>query len=113
MERLDTSSDPRSVDRPPAPVDARALAGSRRAAMRRRERRIRRSVAAFAATLFCAASLMVYVQLASGHDPALVANARHLAAASASKAAASGSSRTTPTGASTSGGSADASSARK
>jgi hypothetical protein len=39
-------------------------------------RRIRRSVALFAAALFSAAFLMVYVQLASGHDPALVADAR-------------------------------------
>jgi hypothetical protein len=44
--------------------------------MRRRTRRIRRSVAAFSATLFAIAFMVVYVQLASGHDPALVADAK-------------------------------------
>ena len=39
--------------------------------MRRRARRIRRAVAGSAAALFVAAFLGVYVQLASGHDPAL------------------------------------------
>ena len=56
-----------------------ALAGERREALRRRARRIRRTVAAFAASLFSAAFLVVYVQLASGHDPALVANAKRAA----------------------------------
>jgi hypothetical protein len=56
---------------------AKALADdSRRTMLRRRVRRIRRSIALFAAALFSAAFLMVYVQLASGHDPALVADAR-------------------------------------
>jgi hypothetical protein len=44
--------------------------------MRRRTRRIRRSVATFSATLFAVAFMVVYVQLASGHDPALVADAK-------------------------------------
>jgi hypothetical protein len=44
--------------------------------MRRRARRIRRSVAAFSATLFAVAFMVVYVQLASGHDPALLADAK-------------------------------------
>jgi hypothetical protein len=44
--------------------------------MRRRAHRIRRSVAAFSATVFAAAFMVVYVQLASGHDPALVADAK-------------------------------------
>jgi hypothetical protein len=60
--------------------DAKALARSRREAIRRRTRRIRRSVAAVAVTLFAVAFLVVYVQLASGHDPALVANAEKRAA---------------------------------
>ncbi len=55
--------------------DARARASSHRDGIRRRARRIRRSVAALAVTLFAVAFLVVYVQLASGHDPALVANA--------------------------------------
>jgi hypothetical protein len=52
-------------------LDARALAGSRRSAMRHRVHRIRRAIAGLAAALFAAAFLGVYVQLASGHDPAL------------------------------------------
>jgi hypothetical protein len=59
------------------------LAGDRRDAMRLRTRRIRRSVAALAAVLFSTAFLVIYVQLASGHDPALVANAKRAAAAAA------------------------------
>jgi hypothetical protein len=50
--------------------------------MRRRTRRIRRSVAAFSATLFAVAFMVVYVQLASGHDPALVADAKRARATS-------------------------------
>jgi hypothetical protein len=61
--------------------DARARALSHRDAIRRRARRIRRSVAALAVTLFAVAFLVVYVQLASGHDPALVVNAEKRAAA--------------------------------
>ena len=56
--------------------DAKALAQSHRDAIRRRTRRIRRSVAALAMTLFAVAFLVVYVQLASGHDPAGRARAR-------------------------------------
>ncbi len=78
-----------------AQLQARALAGARRAAMLRRIRRIRRSVVALAAALFSAAFLAIYVQLASGHDPALVAAAR--------RAAATG--NTSATGASSTGGS--------
>ncbi len=50
---------------------ARSLARRHRAAAARRARRIRRSVTGFAAALFVAAFLVVYVQLADGHDPAL------------------------------------------
>src|SRR4051794_26306339 len=52
-------------------LNARALAKGRRAAMLRRARRIRRAVVGLVAALFSAAFLAVYVQLASGHDPAL------------------------------------------
>ncbi len=44
--------------------------------MRRRTRRIRRSIAALAVVLFTVAFAVIYVQLASGRDPALVAAAR-------------------------------------
>lgn len=54
-------------------LSAKALARCRRDAMRRRARRIRRSVAAGAAILFSVAFLVIYVQLSSGHDPALAA----------------------------------------
>jgi len=70
---------------------ARALARDRREAMRRRTRRIRRSVASLAAVLFSTAFLVIYVQLASGHDPALVANAKRAAASTASSESSSGS----------------------
>lgn len=64
--------------------DASAKAGSHRDALRRRARRIRRAVATLAVTLFSAGFLVVYVQLASGHDPALVANAEKRAASALS-----------------------------
>ena len=55
--------------------DGRALAAAKRAQMRLRARRIRRTIATGAAGLFATAFLGIYVQLASGHDPALVAAA--------------------------------------
>ncbi|HEX3518610.1 MAG TPA: hypothetical protein VHT29_06210 [Solirubrobacteraceae bacterium] len=85
---------------PPAPhsdpqqLDPTALARSRREGMLLRTRKIRRSVAGLALGLFTAAFLAVYVQLASGHDPALTANAERrnvstsLVASTSSKAAA-------------------------
>jgi uncharacterized membrane protein YgcG len=73
---------PRSAEQ----LDARTLARRHRDALRRRTRRIRRSVAGLALALFAAAFLIVYVQLASGHDPALVANAARRADAAASAA---------------------------
>jgi uncharacterized membrane protein YgcG len=68
-------------------LHARTLAASRREALRLRARRIRRAVAGLAVTLFATAFLIVYVQLASGHDPALVGNAakRRATAVSASR----------------------------
>ena len=75
---------------------ARALATSRREAMRLRARRIRRAVAGVAVTLFATAFLIVYVQLASGHDPALVANAaKRRATVSASRSSAADASEST------------------
>jgi hypothetical protein len=60
----------------PGQLGGRALARQKLIAMRRRARRIRRVVAGLAAATFAAAFLAVYVQLASGHDPALQAAAR-------------------------------------
>ncbi|HEV7163214.1 MAG TPA: hypothetical protein VGN25_08170 [Solirubrobacteraceae bacterium] len=59
----------------PQQLDPKALARSRREAVLLRTRKIRRSVTGLALGLFTAAFLAVYVQLASGHDPALSANA--------------------------------------
>lgn len=87
---------------PPAPegLSARTLAASRREAMRGRARRIRRSVLGLSLGIFTAAFMAVYVQLASGHDPALTAAAR-------ARAAATSSSQTASTSASTSSGSSE------
>jgi hypothetical protein len=71
-------ADPRR--RQAARLDGKALARSRREGMRRRARRIRRSIAGVALALFTAAFLGIYVQLASGHDPALTAVAKRQAA---------------------------------
>ncbi|HEX4467500.1 MAG TPA: hypothetical protein VH025_09960 [Solirubrobacteraceae bacterium] len=56
-----------------SPQDARRLAESRRSALRARVRRIRRAVLGTSATLLTTLFLVIYVQLASGHDPALSA----------------------------------------
>ena len=55
----------------PNQLDPKTLARIRRDAMRQRARRIRRSVAGLTLALFTAAFVGIYVQLASGHDPAL------------------------------------------
>ncbi len=85
---------PREPARNDSALDPRVLATSRREAMHRRARQIRKSVVMFTTALFLAAFLAVYVQLASGHDPALTANAkarrstaRLIARAASSKAA--------------------------
>jgi len=52
-------------------LDPKTLARIRRDAMRLRARSIRRSVTGLAVALFTAAFVGIYVQLASGHDPAL------------------------------------------
>jgi len=92
---------PRNDDEPRHPdrreLRAKAVARGRVEAMRRRARRIRRTVAATTVALFVAAFLGVYVQLASGHDPALDAAAKRAVATTPSakgsqEVAASGSS---------------------
>jgi len=85
-----------SASRSTPELQARALAKARLEAMRRRARRIRRAVASLAVALFATAFLIVYVQLASGHDPALVANAakRHAATTSTTSTEATSTSAT-------------------
>ncbi|MGO9762586.1 MAG: hypothetical protein ACLP1Q_15120 [Solirubrobacteraceae bacterium] len=87
-----------------AQLDARALARAKREALRRRARRIRRAVAGLTMTLFAMAFLVIYAQLASGHDPALVANARKRAAGASAESTAAASSTSSATGTSTSAG---------
>ena len=70
-------------------LDARALAAARREATRARARRIRRFIAGTALALFAAAFLAIYVQLASGHDPALSRHATASAVESSSTASGS------------------------
>ncbi len=55
----------------PDQLDPKTLARIRRDSMHLRARRIRRSVTGLALALFTAAFVGIYVQLASGHDPAL------------------------------------------
>src|SRR5271166_4837728 len=95
MNPRDTSTAPRSSARTPEQLNAVALAKSRRATMLRRARRIRRSVATFAAALFCSAFLVIYAQLASGNDPALVADAQRARAAALTASIKSTSAKTT------------------
>jgi hypothetical protein len=53
--------------------DAKTIVRARLAAKRRRTRRIRQIVASFSVAVFIALFATIYVQLASGHDPALSA----------------------------------------
>jgi hypothetical protein len=76
-----TSSHERTPSGAPVPgsnrrLEQRALARRKLAAMRRRTRRIRRTVVGFALGLFLLAFGGIYVQLATGHDPALSRDAR-------------------------------------
>jgi hypothetical protein len=91
------TSKPRTAEQ----LDARALARTRLEAMRRRTRRIRRSVTGLALALFAASFTIVYVQLASGHDPALVASARKRAAAASAASSSAGASSSSAAGEST------------
>jgi hypothetical protein len=67
------------VSEPSGAREQRATS-DRRLALDRRRRRIRQSVAGLAVTLFAVAFSIVYVRLASGHDPVLSAATRHRAA---------------------------------
>jgi hypothetical protein len=105
MNPRETKPSARPTTRSPtAQLDGRALAASRREAMRRRVFRIRRSVTGLALALFTAAFVGIYVQLASGHDPALTAAVKRQAtttttsAVDTSKAEASSESTSAGTG---------------
>ncbi len=79
-------------------MSPKELAAARRESMRLRARRIRRSVAGLAGTLFAIAFLVVYVQLASGNDPALTAAAARSSSSSSNLTASqSGTSSTSGT----------------
>ena len=64
---------------PPPRTDAKAIVRQRLAARRQRIRRVRRTVAACALSIFAALWTVLYIQLASGHDPALSAKAAPVA----------------------------------
>jgi hypothetical protein len=81
-----TAAARRGIEDTPERRAAKVLAQRRLEAMRKRTRRIRRAVGALAAAMFSAAFLTVYVQLASGHDPALTAAAKRSAAVSTGSA---------------------------
>jgi hypothetical protein len=66
------------------------------AARRARIRRIRARVAAGATALFIALFSGLYVQMASGHDPALGAESAQVATAAASASSTTSTTRTTP-----------------
>jgi len=70
-------------------LQGKAIARAKLEAMRGRARRIRRYVAGTAGALFVAAFLGVYVQLASGHDPALVAASKRTSTSTTSLTASS------------------------
>jgi len=70
----------------PGLSSARRLAQERRTAIRRRTHHIRRWVAALAVALFLCAFAVVYVQMASGHDPALTASSHRNATTTGSAA---------------------------
>jgi hypothetical protein len=105
---MDSHDNPsrRSSHRPsqaltPDQQNARARAAAHRDGLYRRARRIRRSVASLAAVMFSTAFLVIYVQLASGHDPALVANSKRTASASTSTGSSKASTTSTSTDSST------------
>ena len=96
MQPDDNAPQRRRSGQGPGQLAGRAIARQKLLAMRRRARRIRRVVAGLAAATFTAAFLAVYVQLASGHDPALSAAAKrsstgatHQSSASARESASS------------------------
>lgn len=73
-------------------LGARELARAKRDALARRARRIRTWVAAATVSMFLAAFLVVYVQMASGHDPALAASAERRSSGASGSTSSSGSS---------------------
>ena len=87
-------------------LDPKALAASRREAMRRRAFRIRRSVTGLALALFTAAFVGIYVQLASGNDPALTSAAKRHATTTSTSAASTATSGSESSSGSTSSGEA-------
>ncbi|HEY4811810.1 MAG TPA: hypothetical protein VIH71_12210 [Solirubrobacteraceae bacterium] len=101
MSSNDNASSSPGTHREPVQLDAKALASARRDALLRRARRIRRSVASLTAVLFSTAFLVIYVQLASGHDPALVANAKRTAGTSTTTGSSKASTTSTSTESST------------
>lgn len=73
----------------PAGTDAKRLVRARLAAKRRRARRIRQTVLAFSVAVFVAMFATIYVQLASGNDPALSASSKKAAVSSTTSASGS------------------------
>ena len=72
--------------------DAETLVSARLAARGRRTRRLRRTVAVLAIAVFMTAWLVIYVQLASGHDPALTASTKKTATVASASTSSSSSS---------------------
>jgi negative regulator of sigma E activity len=70
-DTMDIQPQPAIPGADPSRMDARKLVRVRLAAKRRRAWRIRRTVTAFTVAIFVALFATIYVQLASGHDPAL------------------------------------------
>jgi hypothetical protein len=90
----------------PAGTDARRLVRARLAAKRQRARRIRQTVLAFSVAVFVAMFATIYVQLASGNDPALSASSKKAAVSSTTTAGSSAAAqKTTTTGSGSSEGS--------
>ena len=78
-----------------APINPRALAQAKRAARRRRTRRIRQGVAAGTITLFVAFFSTIYAQMSAGHDPAPASSRKTSAVASTTSGGSTSSSGTT------------------
>jgi hypothetical protein len=90
---------------PSRATDARKLVRARLAAKRRRARHIRQAVVAFTMAVFVALFATIYVQLASGHDPALSASRK----AAATRTSATSQQATTVASAASEGGSSNSS----
>ena len=95
MQPNDSDTPPEQPGASARAIDGRALAKAKREQMRLRAGRIRRTIATGAAGLFATAFLGIYVQLASGHDPALVAAAARSAGAATCATASTSSSSAT------------------